>query len=197
MAMSPNVTYEVISRYLIMQGANGATVPDICAATGISRSALYRHIAKNPAITKKESPGRREYYVLDLSKVVTTKSSHRESKNDRWATRVRLEPAVAKHYMNMDMYQVAERMGTYFRPTAEGEKEKFKQDMNIFNEAYTQALRFQAGLETIEPEVMQAAREAIDRIQNEMLFMYFWLEGIKRHKEYSSETEWWAIWPKD
>ena len=175
----------------------GCTPEDIMAATGLSKSTVYRIIKKHPAIIRLEMPGKRARYQIDHNGFSQAVEPVKVDRGSKHSTKIPVESSLVKFIQNLDPLEFANKMREYTKDEFAEGLTKFDFDKAALSKAMQMSWDFQNGTDSIDPSVMAQARISLDRLQSFAVFLYFYSAGIKRHGEYLSETEWWAIWPKD
>lgn len=180
------ISMELVTKYLMQTASPSApaTLKDIINFTGVSESSVRRIIRKHPAIVRLEVPGKEAKYYLDQNKVVEAVTPPVDN------GRVPLIHVDKEFITKIENFNVVEF-------SKQAKRWRFDESRAALTKALNQAQDYQNGLDSIDPQVMAEARIGIDNLLQYSVLLIAYLRKVKQHPEYTSDENWWAIWPKD
>lgn len=187
MANNRSINTELVIKYLSAYSSisSGVTQKDLQAATGVSKSSISRILSTHPAIIRLEMPGREAKYYLDHNVVLQAMTTKQDDDG-----RVPLIKVDQAFITKVEQYTPVEFSKALARWDLEDSRAKL-------SKAIINSHEFQRGKDSIDPQVMREARAALDNLIQFSATMIAYCRMVKQHPEYLSDTEWWAIWPKD
>lgn len=186
MHAAQKISIKLVTEYLIQAASisNGATLKDIINFTGVSESSVRRVIKKHPAIIRLEIPGRESKYYLDQEKMM---NSLTPEKDDGKVPLIKTDQAFIDTIQNMSIVEFAAHLRAL----------KFDESKLNFQLMTQNAVDFQEGKDSLNPEIARKGRIGIDNLLQFNASMIAYLKMVRQHPEYMSDENWWAIWPKD
>ncbi len=185
------INTDVVVKYLLMaQGPlKGVSVLDICGATGLSRSTVYRVIKLHPAIETIGSPGRKQLYRLNVERLSEAALSEHASKQRPLI----VDEAHAKVFEGLGMVETLKKCAAYIVQENPDGISYHRADLKRLGEVVNNSIDFVNGKDSIDPSLIAPARRAVEEVMLYAAMLQITLGQLIKDPRFTDDENFWQL----